>query len=274
MKKKLPPGDDTLVSFFLQHVVPIYFSFKKGDRRSCCLVTSFVMSVHNQWFLMTAGHCIKDIEQNLRAGYAIERCRLIDSVGIGARHSSPIPFDYLAANPISLCYDETYDYGIIFVDELTKQLLKANGVVALTEEVWEKQPSHVDQYLLLGIPAELSEADADYARVTSTLHHIIELPQRPEGFKDTDAPTFWGEIQLRGEIPMTDIEGMSGGPVFAVMRGNDGRVRYWVHAIQSRWIKSKRQIAACLIRPLGVFLKGFMERQYHQMADQESAEQM
>src|SRR5947209_2502294 len=78
--------DDKLVKFFHRHVVPIYFAFKKGDRRSCCLVTSFVMSVHNQWFLMTAGHCIKDIEQNLRAGYAIERCRLVDCVGIGARH--------------------------------------------------------------------------------------------------------------------------------------------------------------------------------------------
>lgn len=233
------------------------------------MVTSFVMSVYDQWFLMTAGHCIADIEENMRNGYEIERCRLIDCMGTGAQHREPIPFDYGEATATKICYDPKYDYGVIFLNDHYRRLLAANGVKPLTEEVWEQQPERVDFYALIGVPNELSETTAHAAHVTTTLHRVIALPEKPECFEETDAPTFFGEIVI--SEPMTDISGMSGGPIFSFRKEKDGTMRYWLHAIQSRWIPSRRLIAACLAHPLGMFLKEFMDGKHQHLVDKSAA---
>ena len=44
-------------------------------------------------------------------------------------------------------------------------------------------------------------------------------------------------------------KGMSGGPIFAVQI-IDGKLRYWLHAIQSQWVSGTREIAACPIFPI------------------------
>jgi len=262
-KVSAPADNDALVQFFHRHVVPIYFSFKKGSERSACVVTSFVMSIYDQWFLVTAGHCIEEIEENLSKGYEIERCRLIDFMGFDAPHTEPIPFDYSESAATKLCYDPTYDYGLLFLDEHYVRLLRANGVQALTEEVWEQQPDTADFYMLLGVVGQLSEATPTAASVTSTLLKVIELPERPDAFVETTAPTLWGEVLVRE--PVTDIMGMSGGPVFSFRRTEDGKLRYWLHAVQSRWIPSRRLIAACLSRPLGTFLKEVMDGEHEHL---------
>lgn len=264
MRKNLPPvQNDRLVEFFHRHIIPIYFTFKKDSDRACRIVTSFVMSINSQWLLITAGHCIDGIQENISKGYVIERCRLIDCMGINASYKDPIPFEYNESVATKLSYDPHYDYGIIYLSEHYKRLLEANGVEPLTEEAWENQPDRIDFFKLIGVPSELSEATPDVARVASTLLDVIALPERPECFEETDAPTLWGQIRI-GE-PMTDINGMSGGPIFAFQRQENGELRYWLHAVQSRWFFSSKLIAACQMKPLGVFLKEFMEGKHQHL---------
>lgn len=197
MSKKILQNDE-IVEFFHRHVVPIYFHFQKGTEHKCFLTTTFVMSVYDQWFLVTAGHCIEHIENLEAQGYELKKCRLVDSMGTGATHFEPIPFDWDQSIPTKMCYDDTYDFGLIFPSDNCVAMLQTNYVVPMTEQVWEKQPDSPDFFFLLGVPDELSNSNQDIASITSTLHVVDELPERPAYFQPTDAPTFFGRIRLQG----------------------------------------------------------------------------
>jgi hypothetical protein len=248
--------NDAFVGSFLRHVIPIFFSFQRGKETKNFFITSFVLSIYDEWVLVTAGHCITDVKQLLDAGYELVGCNLVDSMGVGAKHKEVVPFDYVGANAITPFDDPGYDYGIIFVREIYRKLLEANGVEALTEEVWDKQPTDPDYYALIGVPDELTEATYPVSTVTTTMHLVERLEERPDGFEETEAPTFYGKISLGG--PLTSIRGMSGGPIFSFAKGTDGRERYWLHAVQSTWVKPDRHIAARLMKPFAQLIRDIM----------------
>ena len=74
------------------------------------------------------------------------------------------------------------------------------------------------------------------------------IDKRPEEFPDTDTPLFYGCITLDESV--TDIEGMSGGPIFGFYKNDKNELRYWLVALQSTWIKKiqiykKRALLIC-----------------------------
>lgn len=250
--------NDELVGFFHRHVVPVFFSFQKDNDIQNFVVTTFVLSVSDYWFLITAGHCIRDIEKLADHGYRIVRCQLIDSLGLGAKHPEPIPFAYQESHPICLSDDYAFDYGIMILSTYYKQLLQINNIQALNEEVWKKQPAKVDFYTLLGIPSELVKVNSESVEIAPTLHSIEPVNQRPEGFTEVDVDLFYGCIVL-GE-GMTSIKGMSGGPIFAFHKNEKCELRYWLTALQSRWLPESHFIAACPTKLLGHFLEDVIIR--------------
>jgi len=252
------PPKDEVVGFFNQHIVPIFFTFKKGEKRHSGVITTSVLSILDQWFLVTAGHCIEQIEDNVKKyGYIIEKCRLIDSAGLEAKFHHPIPFDYDGAYPTH-SKNPDFDYGLILIREHYRSLLQANGIIPLNEEVWEKQPENPDFFLLLGVPDQLTEIENEKLRIIATLHVIEPFESRPDCFSETSAPTFYGKIRL--SHPVTNIEGMSGGPVLSFKKTKTGELKYWLHAMQSRWILSKKYIAACLTKPFAGYIKNIIEK--------------
>jgi len=259
------PSKDSYVSFFHRHVIPIYISLESQAYSHQYIISSFVLSVYDEWFLVTAGHCVDDVHNAVKNGYKITHCRLIDCMGAGARHMHPIPYDFKEDTAFKLCYDPKYDYGILLLEPNTVNLLKANGVVPLTEQMWESQPESPESFKMVGIPDELSKSDKNQALVTSIVHNITELPERPECFEETDAPTFFGEVKLMP--PMTTIIGMSGGPIFSFETQENGQLKYWLHAVQSRWVPSKGVIAACLMKPLGDFIKEVMDGKHQDLLE-------
>lgn len=248
------PTDDELVSFFQRHVVPVFFTLQNEQDTQNIVLTAFVLSVSDQWFLITAGHCIREIEiLSDHYGYAITRCQLIDSLGLGATHPEPIPFAYRDSHAVCLSDDHAFDYGVMALSTYYKQLLKANKVQALNEKVWKHQPVDVDFYRLLGMPGELVKVNSESVEIAPTLLTVEPIDHKPEGFTEVDAPLFYGRIIL-GE-GMHSIKGMSGGPVFAFRKNEKGELRYWLIALQSRWLQKPRFIAACPTKLLGHFFE-------------------
>ncbi|MCQ3972403.1 MAG: hypothetical protein DPW09_03030 [Anaerolineae bacterium] len=245
---------DELIGFFHRHLVPIFFTFEKEKDIQNFVVTAFVLSVLDQWFLITAGHCIREIEKLTDSyGYKIVGCQLIDFLGLGATNQRPIPFVYEGSHPTCLSDNYAFDYGVMVLSGYYKKLLQANNIQALNEEVWKKQPNKVDLYMLLGIPAELVKVDPDIIEIVPTLHTIESVSQKPDGFTETDAPLFYGKIALNNDLK--SIKGMSGGPIFAFSRNEQGELRYWLTALQSRWLPETHFIAACPTNLLGHFLE-------------------
>lgn len=246
--------DDEIVKYFNRHVVPVFFTLQKEQDTQNFVLTAFVLSISDQWFLITAGHCIRCIENLVKDhGYEIARCLLIDSLGSGAVHRELIPFGYQESQPTYLSDGYGFDYGVMVLSPYYKQLLEANKVEALSERVWKEQPAKVDFHLLLGIPAEFVQVDLECLRLVPTLRPVTALDQRPEGFADVEATLFYGRIALGEDVH--SIEGMSGGPVFAFHQNEQGELRYWLIALQSSWLPKSRFVAACPTKLLGHFLE-------------------
>lgn len=247
---------DRMVSYFYQHIVPIYFCFEKGDSKHQFIISSFVFSVSDNWFLITAGHCFEKIsEKLLDNGWTMFSCSLIDFLGLNAKFKEPIPFNF----DIRKAYyfpeindDYSFDYGVYPLSSYYKELLLSNNIKSLNEEVWKKQPDPVDVCAIIGMPSELINFDRGVELVSCFLFADI-ITEKPEGFKDTSLPRIYAKINLDKGIG--SIKGMSGGPLLGFQQLENGELRYWLLGLQSTWYSPSQHIAACPTRLLGLMLE-------------------
>lgn len=241
-----------IVGFFSRHCVPLYVEYEKdkGIRRG--VYSAFVISIQEKWFLITAGHCLREIENCQNEGYKIIKMDLVDCIGNNPKHFHSVPFDY---KPELSCYmySDGYDYGVLLIEDYFCSSLKANGIIPLCEDVWDKQPSDPDFYAMLGIPSQISEFTEDEMVISSVLIGVKRNDSLSSEFEKNNAPTLYGQIEIDGFI--SDIKGMSGGPIFSFKIDEDGKLRYWLCAVQSRWLDGKKLIAACLMKPFASYLK-------------------
>lgn len=145
--------DDLLVGYFLKHVVGVRYVFQKDEVVDEFIVTCFVLSVGQKWFLITAGHCIAAIKERSKLGFELMGRYLDDSY-----HLNPVNYDTipLTTEGYQLGNEYDFDCGVFVLSQYYKELLEKNNIQPLSEEVWEKQPPQVDFYKLLGIPAQTS----------------------------------------------------------------------------------------------------------------------
>ena len=214
---------EKMVSFFYQHIVPIYFCFEKDPRRHQFVITSFAFSVSDNWFLITAGHCFKQIRENfIDKGWTLFSCSLIDFLGLNAKFTDPIPFNF----DISKAYyfpeiddDYSFDYGVYPLSSYYKELLLSNNIKSLNEKVWKNQPDRVDVSAIVGIPSELINFDGSVELVSCFLFTDI-IDEKPEVFTDTSLPRIYAKINLDDGIK--SIEGMSGSPLLGFQQLEKG----------------------------------------------------
>lgn len=244
---------------FLRQVVPIWFDLRKGRERHQLVYTAFILSVRGKWLLLTAGHCLAEMERyRTELGYTLERSSLFDSLGPRPRFSLPVPFDYDAAKPRPLCRDPMWDYGALILPNNTLRQLLANDVAAFDEEWWETEPEKVTAYYLLGVPDELTAVRGRDIHIGATMVRIEALDERPDGFEETDAPMFYGRLV---ENPISSLKGFSGGPIISVapVAGVPGGEQYRLHAMQVSALKGTSYVSAVLMRPFAQFLQGLID---------------
>ncbi len=246
-----------MVSFFMKHVVPIHFTFQKDSDTASEKVgkvySAFVLSVNEVWFLVTAGHCLRDIEGYLHTGWEIKTCLLLDGLSSEAKDGNALVFDYMSGAP-SPIRDETkgLDYGIILLRPYYVHLLKANGIVAFDENAWLTPPSKADSYFMLGLPDEFQDVSSNQGRIQPAL---IKLePTIPPKALIKQLDRFYAHI-VNPEEPKS-IVGMSGAPIIAINESGD----YWLVAVQSTWLSSTRTIAGCRTRGLCLALDALMKK--------------
>src|SRR5260370_35592646 len=143
-----PDPDQQMLKRFLDHALPLLFYVRDAENRPirCFVVSTFVMEVSNNWFLITAGHCINEIEEVKKQGGEIVKCELIDYLGSATIDRNPIILPYSQLGAISLLNydsnlsDKSLDYGIIPLRPLYVEALKKNGIRPLTELFWRDLP--------------------------------------------------------------------------------------------------------------------------------------
>ena len=249
---------NTVEDFLGKHLVPILFTYidKHKDVRRNLLVTAFSFSVKGRWFLVTAGHIIKDIQDKIHnEDIDLQATRLIDGLGIDSPHDNTIPFAY-DDSIVHYFYDASYgaDYAAIYLSPIYVELLIENGVQALDELSWESSPPKIDFCFLFGIPNELIVEEKQKIHFKPLIFNVDLVDEPSPNFRTVDLPMYYGQIQLPNGLE--DINGVSGGPLFAFHKDNQG-LRYWVIGIQSKWVETDRQIAACPADLLGEALTSF-----------------
>jgi hypothetical protein len=224
------------------------------------VISTFLISVRNFWFLVTAGHTLEALKTRLQSGRRILKSHLLDGT---SGMTGSIPFDLNLSKIFHIDRDGN-DYGLISLRPLFSQSLMQGGIRPLTERHWTDIPELADDYYLLGFPEQAQiikmTSNDNGGKISTDLGVPLIALQRiftpPEALK-SPAERFYAKvpiIQIPEEIKgknasLTDISGMSGGPIFGVKQIEQNKLRYWIIAIQSGWLSQSRTLAACFIRP-------------------------
>jgi len=246
---------------YLKHVVGLTWidvsgiSSDKAPPRAF-MISGFVMSVAGAWVWVTAGHICKDIRSMIESGRCVVSSKFVDRWGAPTGEEVGFPFPY-DLKEIAHVYNEEIgvDYGLIILSDQPRMLLEAAGIVALSEEYWSDVPDDVGLFELIGFPSSETTCSISEEKILtfSASPYMAPIMHEPNPPLDVNKPhpRFYGRLidqQSDGSpngCPLDNIDGMSGGPIFAIREIEGGKLEYWLVAIQSGWYPDRRMITAC-----------------------------
>ncbi len=228
--------------------------------------SAFVIEIVGEWFLLTAGHVLTEIERARAAGKRLDVWRLGDQTGNRRFGSGSVPFDYNAEDWLVIDNRDTgLDYAALPLRPIYRAALVRAGIEPIREHVWDNPwTDDFERRALIGIPAESVHYDGNtQIRLKITLAPMS--PTTPPAFTEEKADNqFYSKLDDDPLGVIQSIEGMSGGPIFSCKREGDV-LRYRLLGIQSSWYKSDRITAGC---PVATFAKAVEEAlRQHGIAD-------
>jgi hypothetical protein len=225
-----------------------------GDQAHVFVASGFVIFVEGFWFYVTAGHVIRDIQSAIAAGSTFDTWRLGDQAA-RSPFDSGIPYDFNADEWI-VVRDERVglDYAAFVLRELYWKGLRSGGIIPIGRETWGDHVTEYHQWMLIGVPAET----VTYDGVTIIRAKLVSTPLKetdtPETAGDKVENQFYAKLVDGSEAVVKSVEGMSGGPIFATYKVENG-LAYKVIGIQSAWYPTSRVVAACPFSSLGFGLE-------------------
>ena len=228
-----------------------------GETEEKILVFSgFLAEAGDAWFYVTAGHILRDVDTALRGGAKFDVWRLDDQTAGNHFKGAAIPYAFDIKKWLVI-EDKTIglDYAVVPLETTHCLSLQAGGAVPIDKEAWGDQVTEYDQWALVGIPSET----VAYDQKTTITGRVVVMPldraDEPAGAGRKAENQFYARIRDLGNV--TDIDGMSGGPVFALKK-IAGEWKYKVIGVQSAWYQSTRTIAACPFSSLGMELEALV----------------
>lgn len=215
------------------------------------------MSFYDKWFLVTAGHTLKEgIDDKIATGRVRSLGTSIqDDFGPDAKSHLPTIFDYESAPKWYIDDRELgLDVGLVHLREFYRSGLEVNGIVPISEANWINQPCDMsNDYLLFGVPEELTgptrsepgpTGEMLIVNVNAMSLHVTRTDTPHRDFAPPRHPWFIGTVNA-SPFGLKSIVGMSGGPIFGVRRFPNGDCRYWVVALQSWLDPETRTVYGC-----------------------------
>jgi hypothetical protein len=203
---------------------------------------------------------LRDIRAALNAGVEFDIWRLDDQTAGNQFRGVAIPY---AFDIDMWCIIENekigLDYAAVALNTIYRQQLEVGRSIPIGKVAWGDQFTEHDHWVLIGIPSET----VGYEQETITGRTVMIPVERAEAPEDAGRKAenkFYARLKNAGDIK--DIEGMSGGPVFAI-RKVEGEWKYKVIGVQSSWYRSTRIIAACPFSSLGAALEEFVNPTFH-----------
>lgn len=237
-------GNDRLAT----HLVGIHVkaTYPNDSTIHTALCSSFILEIEGEWFLVTAGHFLSRLQEALSKGAKLT-VQLADGLTSKSTSKFLLPFNFQIESTFFL--DESgLDYGLIPLDMLTRMNMERNGCKSLAKDSWNSLAPMEYEHVLLGLPSELLNNNVKNGfELAHTAIQVEPLKTCPPNITPQRGLSFFG--RLIEPFTVADIDGMSGSPIFAIGKNAEGKNVYWLVAVQSRWHRSSREIAGCLIEP-------------------------
>ena len=199
----------------------------------------FIISVRDQWLFVTAGHSIRQIDDALAMARSTSWCRAFSTVSLpDAPHQDSVaanfPFDYEGSQRAGIYFDteeeaeslDGRDFGFVKLTEGCMRLLSANGIRPLDESLWlPPQGTRLVEHILVGIPDQLVDShDVGIHTQFIPENVCILLKHATTSLKGVDRARHKRLVrELPDNLPIDSVVGMSGGPIFAIGDGPEGR---------------------------------------------------
>jgi hypothetical protein len=242
---------------FQRHFLALHVGWLFQGESHNAWISGFLVRVQNFLLWMTAGHVVNKLNELVKTpGVGGLKWRFIDNHT--DQNADFIPCDFSSLYQIALDHDG-YDFScIILPPYLSLPLLKSDQNVPISESFWKDYHFEFNEMYLVGIPTQFTNSiQNDTANKLNilTLAERISLPLQMAACPlDTDYRKFWGYSNSvyaevlpvhsdAGQI-ITNIAGMSGGPIFGIKWLDAERFTYQILAIQSEWLSDIKIIRA------------------------------
>lgn len=271
---------EKLLDFFCQHLVSLAWYEGIPDQDGSptgdppfCMASGFVLEAAEEYWLVTAGHVFSGFDQRrAKKGVAAFLPRLVDLWGSNATTvvASPYPFPFFDDDVQRVVLDrdeDGLDFALVRIPHLVSKALSSTVMPFRRVDWLDHGDGPFDRIMMLGTPNELKSQfrweNRDSQFVRSRLWPIglmlDELTREEAGIKKTKFPQFIGRIS--SEASISNIEGMSGGPILGIRFQPDGSVRYYPLAVQSRWIARKRIVIGTNVSVIGAMTEMYLLQQ-------------
>lgn len=219
------------------------------SRRWPYAISCTVVSHSDSWYLLTAGHAIEKYYECIQTpNRRASNGTLIFGFSNEAITHEGFIFNLVSRPKVSV-HDERagLDYALFQLTALERLAFEANGVAAYGLHVRSRQPeSDFEMYYAFGLLKEanvLVTDDHDSVTNVRVQPDLIPVKRLPDDSGATH-PWFKGYIMDLGDVKC--INGVSGGPIFGIARGErEGEYRRYLIAIQSWWHKGRMLLYGC-----------------------------
>lgn len=217
--------------------------------------SGFVVDVSGEWFYVTAGHILRDIQTALAAGSRFDVWRLDDQTAGNRFNGRAVPYDFDIDQWLVIRDEETgLDYAAVHLSDFYRRQLEAGDVIAIGRKAWSDHVTEYDHWVLVGIPSETVAYDGQMV-ITAKFVFVPLVPADEPALAEEKAQNqFYAKPIDGSEQHFNNADGFSGGPVFSLKKV-DGQWLYWVIGVQSHWYRTNKIFAICPFSSLGFLLE-------------------
>lgn len=250
--------------YFFRHLVGLRIKYVIDSQEHSKILSTFLFHHRGRAFLITAGHnferSIKDA-LNLSPSSNVQ-FSLVDYVLKNSKFKFDIPFErtFLQHSPFSTDTN-SFDFGFIPLLSTYSEQLTSNDLCHLSEEYIPDGSENFEAFFICGFPEEMNDMErkGKFGKIGFGVKHITKLATPPKNTEiEYPADTFFGKIEMNSDL--TDIKGMSGGPIFGLLRNSSGVQEYRLCAIQESWIKNRTIIVGCSISAMLFHLNKYCDK--------------
>lgn len=207
--------------------------------------SGFLVLIADDWFYVTAGHILRDIQLVVQAGASFSTWRLDDQTAGNRFNGAAIPFEFDLNDWIVIENQEVgLDYAAVKLDNFYRRALAVGGAEPIDSAAWSDHVTEHDYWVLMGIPSETVTYDSKTIIEAKIVLAPLQPALPPRNSSNVSENYFFASIIEGVPDIISDIDGMSGGPIFSLTEV-EGKWFYNVIGVQSAWYKDSKVIAAC-----------------------------